>query len=456
MFAQFKVYESCSRNQEGIHSALSQLELKLHTGIRIREGVKTGGYIDDFWVKFDMKRKMNRKDAEVSARICEIQADNHLLMNERSKNVLNETIKEHNKASESLSDFASVEYNARKRRKQNHQLDGYTSPSPLSPTLRNSLPKLTDNPFFEEEEDEADDIIAINDISRELYFEREDSNESIWIARNGGLLVESHIHEILSLFSILMLAPDSYLTVMIDLFGLPLLDQIHKELMPTQQIILDPTYESTFRKAIKMANKLCDDATNWLYTQLANEKTLKDNAGFAILDCLKTLHTSKIRSEHSKITHITNYLDRIMREFFNNLNQHVIQWPNTALDKSKARAKWDSLDSAIDKDADIKIIGAQCINLIHGMYTMVHFGQVTFSASIKEMSAFVDEIETLLRIQEIFYESFNILYAKLYIPSPPSNKVTFKKDTLCTPQFRKLVNKMQDCYRSFPFWFERF
>ncbi|CAG8435719.1 10308_t:CDS:2 [Funneliformis caledonium] len=51
------------------------------------------------------------------------------------------------------------------------------------------------------------------------------------------------------------------------------------------------------------------------------------------------------------------------------------------------------------------------------------------SHTIKEMSAFVDEMETLLRIQEIFYESFNILYAKLCTPSQPSNKVTLKKDT---------------------------
>ena len=62
-------------------------------------------------------------------------------------------LKEHNKASESLSDFASVEYNVRKRRKQNQQPDGYTSPLLLSPTSRNLL---TDNPFLEEEE-ETDD-----------------------------------------------------------------------------------------------------------------------------------------------------------------------------------------------------------------------------------------------------------------------------------------------------------
>jgi hypothetical protein len=47
-----------------------------------------------------------------------LNANKHSFMyNERSRNVLNETIKEHNKASESLSDFANVEHNARNRRK---------------------------------------------------------------------------------------------------------------------------------------------------------------------------------------------------------------------------------------------------------------------------------------------------------------------------------------------------
>nr|CAG8490158.1 2471_t:CDS:2 [Entrophospora candida] len=161
------------------------------------------------------------------------------------------------------------------------------------------------------------------------------------------------------------------------------------------------------RKAIKMANKLSDDATNWLCTQLANKKTPRDSAGFVIFDCLRMLPMSKIRSEHSETTHITNYLDRIMRGFFNNPNQHVVQWSNTALDESKAR-KIEGRSFKLD---------FYIMDLTHGIYTMVHFGQVMFPASIKEMAAFVDEMETLLRIQEIFYESFNILYAKFCAPT---------------------------------------
>ncbi|CAJ0642721.1 13466_t:CDS:2 [Entrophospora sp. SA101] len=204
----------------------------------IKNGIKTGGYIDDFWV-----RNANIKDAEVSARIRDIEAkrivaDKHLLMNERSRNILNETIEEHNKASEALSDFANVEYNARKKRKQNHQSDRYTSPLPPSPKLRN-LPIELSN--------EADDVIATDDIPCELSFEHEDLVNEFFLGKTNV----SQLFRIYQSESI-RIAKDG---VMIDIFGSPLLDKIYKELMPIQQIAM-------LRKAIKMANKLSDDATN--------------------------------------------------------------------------------------------------------------------------------------------------------------------------------------------------
>ncbi|CAG8479008.1 7994_t:CDS:2 [Funneliformis mosseae] len=97
-------------------------------------------------------QKGKHKGAEVSARIRNIEADKHLIMVRT------------NKASETLSDFANVEYNVRKKRKQNHQSGRYTSPTSPSPTLRNSLAelsRLTDNPFLEEES-ETDGVIAID------------------------------------------------------------------------------------------------------------------------------------------------------------------------------------------------------------------------------------------------------------------------------------------------------
>ncbi|RHZ67208.1 hypothetical protein Glove_302g51 [Diversispora epigaea] len=414
--------------------------------------------------------------------------------------------------------------------KQYHQSDGYTTPSSYSPILQSPILDFDNNPFLE------DSIISIDDVPNELTFEYRDQinefflgetnvsllfnnyqNQSLELAKTNGLFVESNVHEILSLSSILLLTPNSHSNIMINIFSSPLLDQIHQEFMPMQQIVLDPKCESTFRKVIKMAMKnSCEDATNWLCGQLANEKILRENAGYTILDCLRTLPMSTIRSDHSEITHITNYLDRIMRGFFDDPNQHIVQWPNTALEESKAgkfegRAKQpdftvsvihqlqtkavlfvgevtppsqknnvfkncndlirigvfmkDCLDSAIEKVADVKVLGFQCVDykvdfyvmdLIKGSYIMIHIGQIIFPASIKEMLPFVDEMEMILKVREIFRESFNLLYTNLCYPSPPSAKAPFKRETLSTPKFRQLVSKTRNVNRFCPFWFGRF
>lgn len=321
------------------------------------------------------------------------------------------------------------------------QSDGCVTPSPCSQMSKNStveLPRvepksailvdIDNNPFFIEE---SDDILAIDDILCDLTFENEVStndvfleennisllfrnyqNQSLEIARNKGLFVETNVHEILSLSSILLLTTNSHSNGMISLFGSPLLDKIHQEFMPKQQIELDPKCESIIRKAIKMAMKeSCEDATNWFNGQLINENNLRENVGCIISDCLRTLPMSNIRSDHSETTHITNYLDRIMRGFFDDPNRHIVEWPNTALEESRRKSEGrpkqpdftvsvvhqlqrkavlfvgevsppsqkdkvfkncndlirlgvfmkDCLDSAIDKGADVKVIGFQCI-----------------------------------------------------------------------------------------------
>ncbi|CAG8602375.1 13926_t:CDS:2 [Gigaspora rosea] len=245
---------------------------------------------------------------------------------------------------------------------------------------------------------------------------------------------------------------------MIDHFGLSLLDEIHQRFMPDKQKLLDPSSEMIFRKSIKMAiSELRDDATNWLCRKLSNEQLLREKS--------------------SEITHYTNLLDYIMKGLFNNPDKHITQWPNTALNESKTRKfegrtkqpdftgdvykncndlirlgvfMKDILDSSIDKGADIKVLGFQCIDykvdyytmdLVKGIYIMLHVGQMSIPASLKDMSSFVDAIELSLRIQDIFRESYENFYPKLCTPDPISltEKATFKKSTLSTPKFRKLA-----------------
>ncbi|CAG8640454.1 12319_t:CDS:2 [Ambispora gerdemannii] len=342
-------------------------------------------------------------------------------------------------------------------------------------------------------------------------------NKSIKIAKAGGLFVESNAHEILSLSSIFMLTPNSHSKTMIDIFGSTLLDEVYRQVNPAQQIGFDSECENVLRKVIKKAIKESrGDATKLLLSELANSQTLDENLGSVILECLKTLPITKIKNEPSETTLITNYLDRIMKGIVHDPDKYIVEWPNTGLDESKARKPQgrskqpdfvvsiihqlqtsgvifvgevsppseknnvykncndlirlgifmkDCLDSAIDLGADINILGFQCVDhtidfymmdLIQGTYIMIHIGQVTVPASVKELLSFVDEIEVLLVIREIFRKSFDTFYAKICNPSPPSTKAMFKRDTLSTPKFKQLVSKTRDCYRSCPFWFGRF
>ncbi|CAB5374967.1 unnamed protein product [Rhizophagus irregularis] len=100
--------------------------------------------------------------------------------------------------------------------------------------------------------------------------------------KTGGLFIESNVHEILSLSSIFLLAPGSHSNMMIDIFSSPLLNKIHQQFAPVQQI--------------ELSSEL---------TELSNDETLGENLGFVILKGLELLPSDK--------------------------------WPNTALNESKAR-----------------------------------------------------------------------------------------------------------------------
>ncbi|CAG8481343.1 500_t:CDS:1, partial [Rhizophagus irregularis] len=61
--------------------------------------------------------------------------------------------------------------------------------------------------------------------------------------------------------------------------------------------------------------------------------------------------------------------------------------------------------------------------------------QVSIPASLKNMSSFIDSIELSLGIQDIFHESYENFYARLYNSGLLIKKTTFKQDTLCIPKF---------------------
>ncbi|CAB5216446.1 unnamed protein product [Rhizophagus irregularis] len=203
------------------------------------------------------------------------------------------------------------------------------------------------------------------------------------------------------------------------------------------------------------------------------------------------------------------HLDHVMKGMLHDPNKYIVEWPNTGLDESKARKSGrskqpdfvvsvihqlqtsgvifvgevsppseknnvykncndlirigvfmkDCLDSAIDLGADIKMLGFQCVDytvdfymmdIVQGTYIMIHIGQISVPASVKEMLHFVDEIEILLKIREIFCKSFDSLYAKLCNPNDPSllsTKASFKHDTWNTQIYEIVIEYVHSVWK---------
>ena len=65
---------------------------------------------------------------------------------------------------------------------------------------------------------------------------------------------------------------------MINIFGSPLLNEIHQQIAPAQQIELSSECETKFRKAIKQATKESrQKAIKLLLTELSNDEILDEN-----------------------------------------------------------------------------------------------------------------------------------------------------------------------------------
>ncbi|CAG8609609.1 11242_t:CDS:2 [Funneliformis caledonium] len=167
---------------------------------------------------------------------------------------------------------------------------GYTTPMSHSPALNNSPvepPMLVDhinNPFLEK--DEVDVILIIDDVD-DLCFMDGDSADDYKIEETNV----SHLFRNYQNNSINMQKQKVYLLI-----------EIHQRIIPTQQTALDLECEAKFRDAIKRVITLYED-----------------------------------QNDPSEMTLVTNYLDHVMREMLHDPNRHIVEWPNTSLDESKAR-----------------------------------------------------------------------------------------------------------------------
>ncbi|CAG8657091.1 13248_t:CDS:2, partial [Funneliformis caledonium] len=261
-------------------------------------------------------------------------------------------------------------------------------------------------------------------------------------------------------------------------------------------------------------------AIDFLCKNIANRSELRDNFGILMIDLIRSLPFDKIRNEPSELTLITNFLNGIMKEAFHDPDKYLVQWPNTALAESKirkfdgsrtkqpdfvvslnyqSRAKnviyvgevtgpseknnvykncldlirigifmKDCIDSAILQGAGIKILGFQCIAYKldfyvldlngEGLYTMNHIAQISIPETVKGLFTFIDELHILLNIRDILMKSYDVFIDKLQNPGlvPLELKSSFKRKTLDTPEFKRLVSKTHCVKRECPLWFGRY
>ncbi|POG61091.1 hypothetical protein GLOIN_2v1486539 [Rhizophagus irregularis DAOM 181602=DAOM 197198] len=282
-------------------------------------------------------------------------------------------------------------------------------------------------------------------------------------------------------------------------------------------IEIENMYRSVVKTCL---NDSRNNAIKLLCAKIVQKNELMNNFCFLILDLIRNLPYDKIRNEPSELTLITNYLDNIMKNAFHIPDRHVVRWPNTALTESKvrkfdgSRAKQpdfvvsvnyqsrasnviyvgevtgpseqgnvykncldlvrigifmkDCMDSAVSQGAEIKILGFQCIAYRidfymldlrgDGLYTMNHIAQISVPATIKDIYILIDEIYILLNLRAILLESCDTFIEKLKNPglAPLELKSSFRKQTLDTPEFRRLVSKTHCVKRECPLWFGRY
>ncbi|KAF0424038.1 hypothetical protein F8M41_006652 [Gigaspora margarita] len=233
---------------------------------------------------------------------------------------------------------------------------------------------------------------------------------------------------------------------------------VEKDDLPTSQTCsanteIDAECESKFRKVIKQATKESRrSATKSLLAELTNNQTLDENLDSVILECLKTLPTEKIKNEPSEITFITNYLDRIMRELFHDPDKHIVEWPNTEFDESKARKS-----QGRSKQTDF------VVSIVHQLQTsgVIFVGEVSPPS---EKNNVYKNCNDLIRIGIFMKDCLDLvvdLGADIKLlgfqcVGPPSTKASLKRDTLGTPKFKQLVSNTRDVIDSCSLWFGRF
>ncbi|PKB97742.1 hypothetical protein RhiirA5_432557 [Rhizophagus irregularis] len=330
--------------------------------------------------------------------------------------------------------------------------------SPPSSEMK-KLPSLT---IDSDDNNEHDEITIIRDVPRsfldnsnnenELIIDRfnisklfrQYQDESFNLANSGGLYVEADVHEILSLTSIFMLSPNSHSEMMINIFGLDLLDKISDKLKPNKQEF-NVEYEAKFKSIIKQSINISRD--NAINSLLGNSEkpesiNLKENLGFVILDGLKSLPSHKLKCKPSEITLITNYLDYIMKGLFHHPDKYIIEWPNTGQETKASKVEGRA------RQPDFLVSAIHQLEKRGSLFV----GEVTSPAEKEN----VHKNYTFLTVRSLLQESFDNFFNKLRSPKEQAKKLSFKCETLSTSSFNQLISNTRNVNRKCSSWFGRF
>ncbi|RUS17689.1 hypothetical protein BC938DRAFT_476182 [Jimgerdemannia flammicorona] len=172
------------------------------------------------------------------------------------------------------------------------EADSFTGIAPVDcPVIINDAVRLQLGPLPRKE---SRWIVNNVDVSEKWHFFKE---ESLKLSNGGGLFVESHVQQILSLSHILLLKPKQHCPLMVEVFGAELLGAMHNDIM---QRLTEQELEFDAEVAIKLTCTI---------KHLQREEITRDIA----VSELQSLMTGRAYEECAILKAIKNIIERVPR-----------------------------------------------------------------------------------------------------------------------------------------------
>ncbi|KAI8878081.1 hypothetical protein K501DRAFT_259306 [Backusella circina FSU 941] len=284
------------------------------------------------------------------------------------------------------------------------------------------------------------------------------------ISTDHLFLIESSIHELLSMSNILLLAPEQYSQLVINIFTEEILYDLDSYLLKE---CLDPRQDmsnNVFTKLSRIVNNVesnnqsKDDAEIELLTLGKDLCPIQKSLILGIKACMRKLPLLPIKNKQSlgECELFTMYFDPLLSALFSDPDKNILlRWSNVTCDESADKRPDATISKIQQRDfgqslgfgevklarpttdnhalcLDLLRLGAFCKNTIDmnklqaalafqingfsiifylmrlrhdGMYIMQEIGRVAFPASLQDLAAFLSlkNIRTLLMVSDVFW-----------------------------------------------------